>query len=691
MEKKRRRGFTIVELVIVVAVIGILAAILIPTFSNLRDKANVVADSALVTNINTQLAESESLDGKNKTMYDALLDAELAGYKVANINARSQNELVWDEDIDRFVLLDSNGTPIAGQTENANNKVKLWKIYYSLPSSQTYSIYAADGFAQKTVNITVGFDAGNNQMEAISYERTASNLSAQTVTIRSNGEGTVLTVNAPKDTIHHYDYLDELTVTAVANASYHEHGTVRDKASISQGHIVVENGSSVAQVVVESATGSVKVTANESTLVNVDTASASQTAIVANSRDVFVDGVDSSAISGSQASSVVLPTEIDTEAKLKLLLVNGGLAKLTEDIALTQSNYSYVRSELAGGDTELAALGTNKNVVLNLNGHDITGEALEDDINFIAIDNNGSMRVYDDSNDRGKIIANAKMFYVRGNLEILGGEFVSTVLTAGTDFRSMIIVDENASVLIHYGKFYTPKCVMTSWGNVTIDDGEFVCASASTGWTNAKGQSSFAYTVRLMDGVNYVNGGNFYGIHGALSCEGGRTTIANVYSEASQETLEKFGTYVEANNIKIHVLDNRAGEFLVDSAFVAAEKTSFKSSVHYGLYVCGEYNVVYVDVNSGTFKSSDKYGALIGNNNDGGKGLYAHTTINDGTFIGATGKVAVSETGIKITYGAGYTEIFGGVFSTNVTSLMKDTVNYQCIEQLDGTWKVVKR
>lgn len=38
--KKTRKGFTLVELIIVIAVIGVLAAILIPTFANVIDKAN---------------------------------------------------------------------------------------------------------------------------------------------------------------------------------------------------------------------------------------------------------------------------------------------------------------------------------------------------------------------------------------------------------------------------------------------------------------------------------------------------------------------------------------------------------------------------------------------------------------------------------------------------------------------------
>ena len=40
MKKSNKKGFTIVELVIVIAVIAILAAVLIPTFSNVIKKAN---------------------------------------------------------------------------------------------------------------------------------------------------------------------------------------------------------------------------------------------------------------------------------------------------------------------------------------------------------------------------------------------------------------------------------------------------------------------------------------------------------------------------------------------------------------------------------------------------------------------------------------------------------------------------
>ena len=57
-----KRGFTIVELVIVIAVIAILAAVLVPTFSNVVENANVSSDKSLVRNINNVLEIKGSLN-----------------------------------------------------------------------------------------------------------------------------------------------------------------------------------------------------------------------------------------------------------------------------------------------------------------------------------------------------------------------------------------------------------------------------------------------------------------------------------------------------------------------------------------------------------------------------------------------------------------------------------------------------
>ncbi len=60
--KRNIKGFTITELVIVIVVIAILAAVLIPTFVSLINKANMSADEQAVRQMNTILAAEEVSD-----------------------------------------------------------------------------------------------------------------------------------------------------------------------------------------------------------------------------------------------------------------------------------------------------------------------------------------------------------------------------------------------------------------------------------------------------------------------------------------------------------------------------------------------------------------------------------------------------------------------------------------------------
>ncbi|MDD7573476.1 MAG: prepilin-type N-terminal cleavage/methylation domain-containing protein [Eubacteriales bacterium] len=64
MMKNKRRGFTVVELVIVVAVVAILATVLIPTFSNVLKKADESATLLRAKNLLTELVADYVLQGK---------------------------------------------------------------------------------------------------------------------------------------------------------------------------------------------------------------------------------------------------------------------------------------------------------------------------------------------------------------------------------------------------------------------------------------------------------------------------------------------------------------------------------------------------------------------------------------------------------------------------------------------------
>ncbi len=83
------------KLVIVIAVVAILAAVLIPTFVNIVNKANVSNDISLVKNINLTLATEEVEDGKPATMYDALKMAEDGGFDVTKLTPKKPARRVF--------------------------------------------------------------------------------------------------------------------------------------------------------------------------------------------------------------------------------------------------------------------------------------------------------------------------------------------------------------------------------------------------------------------------------------------------------------------------------------------------------------------------------------------------------------------------------------------------------------------
>ena len=97
------KGFTIVELVIVIAVIAILATVLVPTFSNVIEKANTSSDISLVRNINNVLKINSSLDDipSNKTQVRSILRQ----YGIKNTkNKAKQNNIYWTKANNSFFI-----------------------------------------------------------------------------------------------------------------------------------------------------------------------------------------------------------------------------------------------------------------------------------------------------------------------------------------------------------------------------------------------------------------------------------------------------------------------------------------------------------------------------------------------------------------------------------------------------------
>lgn len=73
MKKKLKKGFTLVELVIVIAVIAILSAVLIPTFGNVIQNANDSAAFSTASNALTKYTTNQAQAGESTILPDGYI------------------------------------------------------------------------------------------------------------------------------------------------------------------------------------------------------------------------------------------------------------------------------------------------------------------------------------------------------------------------------------------------------------------------------------------------------------------------------------------------------------------------------------------------------------------------------------------------------------------------------------------
>lgn len=107
--KITRKGFTIVELVIVIAVIAILAAVLIPTFSSIIRKSKVSSDTQVCRNMNTAIAVGIADGSSMDSFYDVLTALKNAGYIMSNLNPTAEgNYYGWDKENNKIIYMDEN-------------------------------------------------------------------------------------------------------------------------------------------------------------------------------------------------------------------------------------------------------------------------------------------------------------------------------------------------------------------------------------------------------------------------------------------------------------------------------------------------------------------------------------------------------------------------------------------------------
>lgn len=260
MKASKKRGFTIIELVIVIAVIAILAAVLIPTFANIIQKANVANDVALARNMNTILIADEATNGRSTDMYDVLIALEQGGFKLENLNPRADgNVFAWDKANNQIVYLEKGSTkPIFQAKEIGANKGDLYittrkaEVFADYPGYSYY--FASDISGNITLKGGSCLDTGEFALDGNVYVQTEND-----VEIHGTINGTI-TVDSESGKITNYSVVKNVVIKNTAATSYHERGHVEAmeiKDSL-KGKVVLENDAYVEKLTNNKTNGTVE-------------------------------------------------------------------------------------------------------------------------------------------------------------------------------------------------------------------------------------------------------------------------------------------------------------------------------------------------------------------------------------------------------------------------------------------------
>lgn len=250
MKKGTKKGFTLVELVIVIAVIAVLSAIIIPVTGSIVSNAKETVDKTTVKALNTALAQDEAKNGA-RTLYSDVIDAMAEyGYGVDKLTPLSLGDILWDSQSNTFVLYKDGKEVMRGKGSSSVKPVDLWRVAKNKDDvSPEYSNYLADNFNDKTVSVKTGVDVGNNKALNIAYSSSADD---KNVIINTNGGD--LSIAAPNAAVTHYGVTNKVTIESVAPHSYYENGTVEGNLEIKQGKVEFTKTAVVNTLVVSATT-----------------------------------------------------------------------------------------------------------------------------------------------------------------------------------------------------------------------------------------------------------------------------------------------------------------------------------------------------------------------------------------------------------------------------------------------------
>ena len=565
--KKFKKGFTIVELVIVIAVIAILAAVLIPTFSSIVHNARVSSDKQIVRNLNTALNADEVMNGKPLTMHDALMVAEEAGYNVEKINASAtDNEILWNSKANVFCYLNNGTIEYIPNTSDADaTEADLWVIS-DTDVDETYSTYYTNNDYVETLNAVdgLGIDVSTANVGKVIYKGTSSNV----VTIRTNGCN--LEVENNDATVYWYGTAGLISIIGVDNEQcFHANGSA-EIVAIKQGRFVAES------------TATIKVLAIDN---NADAGDVTGTVKLVNN-----GGVIETAFGGKNDANVNYGIEVDYKQ----------VGTEIDEIVATAIGSAY----FAGGN------GTEANPYLIENAEQFKNisAVYEDDFKFFkvkedhAIIDAKDLGIFgtagtgkNDADENQVVIENFTVNFVGGFgvVRVCGAK---DLLFKNVNVTGYLLCDWNAGAFLRYG---TRNIHSTGFDYVV---GFETCSSVAEIYSTSNAYSAIlvghpypgegtatinvdAYTdANINDTKLYYTGSDKVPFGYKYSC----INSATVYVDGVETKNDKITTNVVAVSTKLPAKDN-SGNYVITTEEDTA-KVVITLNFQYSLYTNGTYS-----------------------------------------------------------------------------------------------------
>lgn len=249
----KNKGFTLTEMIIVIAVIAILAAVLIPTFIGISNKAKLSADVQSAKNATTLAANETDI----QKIYNAVSKEEVN--KIDLFKTEYAKCFAYEVNSKSFVLLNDKYEIIENDTVKNQTKIDIWLFAKDnsavsnaekLTSYDSVSYFLVDNYSGNfAFSNLVGFSTGDSTLTGNVYYGEASAITTNaTVEIAGNINGKVY-INAPSADFNQKGYIKQLDIKAVKGNSFNVNGRIGE-VSISQGRLAVAQNAYVSKVVV---------------------------------------------------------------------------------------------------------------------------------------------------------------------------------------------------------------------------------------------------------------------------------------------------------------------------------------------------------------------------------------------------------------------------------------------------------